>query len=168
MTLHVSNRSGARRTRGYIALAALAAFFCPAAHAIVLGACTASASGVAFGTYTPLTILPSTGTITVMCTLVLGSSSATIDLSTGGSNTFSARTMFSGANTLSYNLYLDAAHSMVWGDGTGGSQPGTLTINGLGNVTANATIYALIPSQDPAAPLPVNNYTDTIMVTVSY
>jgi spore coat protein U-like protein len=73
--------------------------------------------------------------------------------------------MFSGINTLSYNLYLDAAHSMIWGDGTGGSQTGTLTINGLGNVTANATIYALIPSQDPA---PGAGYTDSITVTVNY
>lgn len=159
------NRSAVRRARACLALATLAVFMCPAAHALVLGACTVTATAVAFGTYTPLTTNTSTGTISVSCTLVVGSSTATATLSSGMSGTFTARTMSNGSGgTLSYNLYTTAADNVVWGDGSGGSQPQTLTINGLGNVTVNATVYGLMPSQDPHP----GSYSDTITVSVNY
>jgi spore coat protein U-like protein len=165
MSWQVSNRSAARRVRACLTLAALGAFLCPAAHALALG-CSVAASAVAFGTYTPLTTAPSTGTITITCLSVVGPSPATITLSTGASNTFAARTMSSGGNTLSYNLYLDAAHTQIWGDGTGGSMADTLNLNqGLVGPTTTATVFGLVPAQDPA---PGAAYTDTITVTVSY
>jgi spore coat protein U-like protein len=165
MTRHASIRSGARRAREYIALAALAAFFCPAAHALALN-CSVTASAVAFGTYTPLTTVPSTGTITITCLSVVGPSPATITLSAGASGTFAARTMTSAGNTLSYNLYLDAAHTQIWGTGSGVSLADTLSLNqGALGSTTTATVYGLVPSQDPA---PGANYTDNITVTVSY
>jgi spore coat protein U-like protein len=96
---------------------------------------------------------------------VVGSSTATAALSSGMSGTFTARTMSNGTGgTLRYNLYTIAADSVVWGDGTGGSQTQTLTINGLGSVTVNATVYGLVPLQDPAP----GSYSDTITVTVNY
>jgi spore coat protein U-like protein len=160
-----TNRSRVPRVRACLALAVLAAFVCPAAHAVVLGACTVTATAVAFGTYTPLATATSTGTISVACTLVVGSSTATAALSSGMSGTFTARTMSNGTGgTLRYNLYTTAADSVVWGDGTGGSQTQTLTINGLGSVTVNATVYGLVPLQDPAP----GSYSDTITVTVNY
>jgi spore coat protein U-like protein len=161
MSLHVSNRSGARRVRECMALAALAAFLCPAAHALIVS-CTVTASAVAFGIYTPLTTAPSTGTISLICVVVIPES-VTIALTTGASGTFAARTMSSGAGTLSYNLYTDAGHSVIWGDGSGGSSTVMLPITSLG--LANATVYGQIPSQDPA---PGISYTDTITVSVSY
>jgi spore coat protein U-like protein len=165
MTRRASCRSVARRAREYIALAALAAFFCPAAHALALN-CSVTASAVAFGTYTPLTTAPSTGTISITCLSVVGPSPATITLSTGASGTFAARTMASGGHTLTYNLYLDAAHSQIWGDGSGVSLKDTLNLNqGVLGSTTTATVYGLVPSQDPA---PAASYTDTIIVTVSY
>jgi spore coat protein U-like protein len=160
MTGSVGSRSRARRARECLALAALAAFVCPAAHAAATN-CSASATGVAFGTYTPLTIATSTATITISCAKVKAPAPATITLSAGGSNTFAARTMSSAGNTLTYNLYQDAAHTQIWGDGTGGSLTETLDLT----TTTTATVYGRVPSQDPA---PGANYTDSITVTVSY
>jgi spore coat protein U-like protein len=163
MSRHVSSPSGAHRVRKYVALAALAAFVCPAAHALAVS-CSVTASAIAFGTYTPLTASPSTGTISITCVSVVGTSPATIGLDKGASITFAARIMSSGGNTLSYNLYLDAAHTQIWGDGTGGSLVDMLNLTQGLLTTTNATVYALVPSQDPAA----GSYTDTITVTVSY
>ena len=165
MSWPASNRSRVRRVRTCLALATLTVLVCPAAHAKVAN-CSASATVVAFGTYTPLTTATSTGTISVACTGVSGSNSATAALSSGMSGTFTARTMSNGTGgTLSYNLYTTAADSVVWGDGTGGSQTQTLAINGPpGNVTVNATVYGLVPSQDPRP----GSYLDTITVTVNY
>ena len=164
MTRHVRHRSGARRARECLALAVLAAFLCPAAHALALS-CSVTATAVAFGTYTPLTTDPTTGTITITCLSVVGTSPATITLSAGASNSFAARTMTSGGNTLSYNLYQDSAMSVIWGTGTGGSMAETLNLTqGVVGPTTTATVYGLIPSQDPAPGV----YADTIMVTVAY
>jgi spore coat protein U-like protein len=163
MSRPVSRRSAIRRARACLTLAGLAVFLCPAAHALAVN-CSVTASTVAFGTYTPLTTTPSTGTISITCTSVVGVSPATITLS-AGSGTFTQRTMTSGANTLGYNLYLDAAHTEIWGDGSGGSMADMLNLNqGALGSTTTATVYGLVPSQDPAP----GSYTDTITVSVSY
>jgi len=77
--------------------------------------------------------------------------------------------MKSGTNTLSYNLYFDAAFTQIRGDGTGGSQVGggtlTLTPSSRTQSVPASTIYGRIPAgQDVAA----GNYSDTIIVTVTY
>jgi spore coat protein U-like protein len=170
VTGHLRHRSGTRRVRKCMALAALATFFCPAAHALFLGSCTVTASAVAFGTYTPLTTAPSTGTITVSCGGVLlgGTAAVTVGLSAGASGSFAVRQMRSGTNTLSYNLYTTVANNVVWGDGSGGSSVVNLSVTVpplFGTGQASATVYGLVPSQDPA---PGAAYTDNITVTVSY
>jgi spore coat protein U-like protein len=67
-----------------------------------------------------------------------------------------------GAERLLYNLYLDAARTIVWGDGTGGSQTGPMvTTRGAGGTTT-AYVFGRIPAgQDVAAGV----YGDTIRVT---
>src|SRR6516165_538609 len=90
----------------------LAAFMCiiaPAA-ANATATCTLSASGVSFGVFSG-SQLTFTGTVTMDCT-GSGTSNYTLKLSTGGSGTFSTRRMSSGANTLTYNLYTDSAHTL--------------------------------------------------------
>jgi spore coat protein U-like protein len=78
------------------------------------------------------------------------------------------RTLRSGANTLNYNLYFDAAFTQIRGDGTGGSQQGgaTLTVSsGTRTASTTSVIYGQIPAlQDPAA----GSYADTIVVTLTY
>ena len=95
-----------------------------ALSAPVLGAeanrCVVSVTPVDFGTYNPL--LPgdtrTTGIVTYNCTQ---SRPISITLTRSGSS-YDSRSMGHGPNTVAYNLYLDAAGTMVWGDGSGGSQ----------------------------------------------
>ncbi len=161
----VRRLSGARCLRACLALAALSGLASPLAHGQVFE-CSASATSVAFGTYTPLTPTPlvSTATVTVQC-FVFGQTSVTVYLSTGASGTYTTRTLTSGTYTLKYNLYLNAADTQIWGNGSGVSQIATLTLNPGFPTTANATVYGAIAAlQDPAP----GTYTDTITVTVNY
>jgi len=154
------------RARALIACAALALLGAPPARAGTIASCTISAVGVAFGTYTPLQASPldMNGTINITCTGVAGRNTVTIDLSTGASNSYLARTLITGIHTLNYNLYFDAAYTQVWGNGTGGSVEGSATIR---RRTPNASlpVYgAVAAGQDPAP----GTYGDTIIVSVNY
>ena len=152
------------RARGYAAAAALAAL-CPAAHGAI-ASCTVTASGVAFGTYTPLSpvALNANGTIDVACTGINGRNTITIDLSPGASGSYATRTLLAAALTLKYNLYLDAAETQIWGNGTGGSLEGTATIRRRAP-NATLTVYGAVAAlQDPDP----GTYNDTITVSVSY
>jgi spore coat protein U-like protein len=144
---------------------ALGALASPAARAAI-GSCTVSATGVLFGTYTPVQAAPlaSSGTISIACTAVAGRNTITIDLSTGSSGNYLTRTLTSGGFTLNYDLYLDPANTQIWGDGTGGSVEGTAQIRRR-RPNATLTVYgAVAASQDPAP----GSYTDSITVTVNY
>jgi spore coat protein U-like protein len=129
-----------------------------------LGSCTITAVGVSFGTYDVFggSPLDSTGSVTYNCLSVLGT--ITIDLSRGGAPTFSPRRMLRSAETLNYNLYLDAARMTIWGNATSGtSHYGPVTPPLLTNVTV--TIYGRIPAgQDVSA----GSYTDTVVATINF
>jgi spore coat protein U-like protein len=138
----------------------------PQAHAASITSCTATATSVAFGTYTPLqiTVLASAGTITISCTGVKGRNTVTIDLSQGASGLYTTRTLKAGAATLNYNLYQDAANTEIWGNGTGGSTEASATIRKAAP-TAVLTVYgSVLARQDPAP----GSYGDTITVSVNY
>jgi spore coat protein U-like protein len=135
--------------------------------------CSVTAIGPSFGIYNPLSATPTyaNGQVTATCTLLSGNAT-TVSLvssySSGASGNFTLRTMLSGANTLGYNLYYDAAYSQVRGNGTGGSQSGgaTLTLTpGAPTQTATGVIYGRIPANQDPAP---GSYVDTIVVTVTY
>jgi spore coat protein U-like protein len=102
------------------ALICLAALVAIPAQAAEANRCVVSVTPVQFGVYNPL--LPgdmrTTGIVTYNCTQ---SRPISISLTRGGAS-FYERGMGQGLTALSYNLYLDAAGTMVWGDGSGGSQ----------------------------------------------
>lgn len=127
-------------------------------------ACTVDSSVLAFGSFSPLAsdTVDSTGTISVTC---IESMPYTISLSTGGSGTYSPRSMADGGNYLEYNLYTDAGYSQIWGDGTGGSSTVGSGPALLG--TRDHTVYGRIPisTQRDAK---VGTYGDHITVTISY
>lgn len=127
--------------------------------------CTVSSSGVNFGSFSPLTLatIDSTGSITVNCTDVSSYSAA---LSTGN-GTYSQRRMVSGGNYLSYNLYRDAAHQQVWGDGISSSSYTVILTNPTNGHNNVHTVYGRIPLSIQRA-AHVGIYSDTITVTVSY
>ncbi len=128
--------------------------------------CTLSSTGVSFGTYDVFDPSPlaSTGGITYFC----GPPNLPIEvhLGTGGSGSFLPRRMANGAERLAYNLYLDPAGTLIWGDGTGGTSVLTGTTGPPGppsGRTFTVTIYGRVP---PEQDVTAGVYTDTVVVTL--
>ena len=125
-------------------------------------ACWISTTPVAFGSYNAVnsTDLPSTGSVHYWCSGYVGT--RTVYLSRGLAPSNNPRQMAFGTNRLSYNLYLDAAHSQIWGD----PNPYSYRVNTTANSPdVTLTIYGLIPQgQDVAA----GNYTDNITATINF
>jgi spore coat protein U-like protein len=65
-----------------------------------------------------------------------------------------------GADIVNYNLYLDAAKTQIWRDGTGGS----LTWRPTGN--GSHTIYGKAPAGQTAPG--AGSYTDTVVITINF
>jgi spore coat protein U-like protein len=131
--------------------------------ATVLASCTVSAGTLAFGNYTPTDGSPvdATSTVNVVCT---NGTSYTVALDGGSTaNNVAARAMSDGgSHALSYEIYDDASHATMWGDGTGA----TVTQSGTGNgATQGLTAYGRVPASQFAV---AGNYADTVTVTVSY
>ncbi|MGH7728917.1 MAG: Csu type fimbrial protein [Vulcanimicrobiaceae bacterium] len=129
----------------------------------LLSVCTITPSPVTFGSYDPLLASPVTASapVTISCTLGL-LVSATVTLGTGGSGTFFPRTM-SGPSSLQYQLFTDAAHTIVWGDGTAGTA--TNSYSSLLGGNATFTVYGQIPA---AQSVKVGSYSDTVVETVDF
>src|SRR5262249_4789432 len=87
-----------------------------------------------------------------------------IDLSTGSSGTYTARTLTKSSENLSYNLYLDAAFAVVWGDGSGTTGDYTKG-NPTNNTDVNLTVFGRIPAQQDVS---AGSYSDTIVATINF
>lgn len=150
------------------------ALACLAASVLTLAWCTVASamtctlgtvSGVAFGSYDVFnaTALDTIGTISYTCTDVAGAS-IVIQIDTGSAGTYSPRTLANGAFVLEYNLYLDAARTSVWGDGSAGtSQYGPLVPAEASSTDVN--VYGRIPAGQNAQ---VGTYGDTVVVTIVF
>lgn len=143
----------------------------PAARAV--NTCTVAAATHAFGAYD--TINPTSGTslITVTCSHSTNPAvtfSYTIKLSSG-SGSYAARQMTGTGDTLTYNLYTTAAHTTVWGDGTGttGIVSGSFTVAaGVGRSGFQTqTVYGLIGGAQNVRPGAYST-ASSITVTVTY
>lgn len=131
--------------------------------ATVVSSCSVSATNHSFGNYDPLAALPATGTstVTVQCTLL---TPYNIALNPGGGTgaTVTARKMTKGgSDTLTYSLYRDAAHALVWGETIGTD---TLAFVGTGLAEPHL-VYGQIPARQNVNP---GTYNDTITVTVNF
>jgi len=139
------------------------------AHAL-LQSCNVSATAVNFGLYNPLSGSPTdaTGTITVSCQVLLVGLfvSWTVELSTGSSGSYATRQLRNGADSLTYNLYTTAAHTAIWGDGTGGT--GVVSDNPFLLIGSNSVSYTVYGRLFPGQDRPAGSYSDTIVVTVTY
>lgn len=137
--------------------------------------CNVSATGVAMGSYTPNQGAPadSAGSITIACTkgpleILPLTANYSLNISRGGSSSYSPREMTSGVNKLNYNLYRDPSRLIIWGDSTGGTAEvsGALLLPmSLGTATKTHAVYGRIFGGQNAAP---GTYADLIVVTVSY
>jgi spore coat protein U-like protein len=134
-----------------------------AAGQLPVGFCTIqSPNALAFGTYDPLganatVARDATATIQYNCR---GGARPAISLSAGSAASYAPRTLRFGGDSLGYNLYSDAARTVVWGDGTAGTQ----VVNGAPG-RRTYTIYGRIfPGQVVAS----GGYVDTIVITYNY
>lgn len=131
--------------------------------ATVLKACAVNANPLAFGTYDPTaaTALDATSTLSVLCTV---GTSFTVGLNAGTSTgaTVTARKMTSGANTLAYALFQEAARTNNWGNTPGTDTPPAVTAPVL---PSTLTVYGRVA---PGQNVPAGAYTDTVTVTVNY
>lgn len=82
----------------------------------------------------------------------------------GNSLSYLVRQMRSGGDTLNYNLYIDPAHSTIWGDGS----PGTEKLSGTAPApgTGVSTAYGLIPGNQPG--LAAGSYSDLLTVEIEF
>lgn len=129
--------------------------------------CTITLTPLAFGLYQPGQMVPvdAVANITVRCVAQPGTYVVTIGPGLSGDQL--ARTMLAGpGEILNYNLYRDAAHTQIWGNGT----PPTFTVTGsrtgVGRPTVNVhPLYGrLFENQTPNP----GNYADNLLVTVLF
>ena len=117
---------------------------------------------VSFGTYDPLQSgnLDAAGLLRMRCSP--SGVNASVKIGTGLSGGYQPRYMQSGPNQLGYNLYLDAARTVVWGDGTSGTD-----YLFLGNLRrwVSVPIYGRSPLGQNASP---GSYSDTVIVTIEW
>ena len=153
-------RSLARRVAGLVSALCLIAPM--TADAI---GCRVSVLPFAFGNYSPGDVAPLdvTGNIDVRCTGTEGSFVAT--LSTGTSGSFAERHMLSGPSVMRYNFYINPARTIVWGDGTGGSQSVIRTKPRPGRQDFALPVYGRIP---PGQSVSSGAYSDDIIVTIAF
>lgn len=141
-------------------LLALVLLPCPAQA--ICTSLAVSATPLDFGVYDPSAGAASTGTVTVQCGVgILPSLTVTL---TTGSGSYGQRRMLQGSDALTYNLYVDAAHMMVWGDGTGGTA--TQGLSGL--ISLGATDYTVYGAMDAGQYPAPGSYGDTITVSVNF
>lgn len=125
-----------------------------------------SVVGVAFGDYDPFSALPldAAGSVSFTCDGFGAADTVLVALSTGGSGSYSSRTLLWGSAVLQYNLYLDAARTLVWGDGSEGSAAWgpTTPVNGQ---AVSIPIYGRVAARQNASP---GSYADTLVVTFTF
>lgn len=128
------------------------------------GSCAISTSPVTFGIYDVFSSAPtdSTGTIVFSCNGA--AHNVSVSLTKGAAPTFTPRTMSDGADTLMYNLYMDAARSTIWGDGSGGTQVYT-DVNPPNSQNVSVPIYGRVP---PGQDVRAGTYTDSVTAIINF
>jgi spore coat protein U-like protein len=124
----------------------------------VADVCSVSVVGPSFGIYDTTSKSPNdaVGRVQISC-----KSGATITVSTGGSGAYFPRAMRSGAATLAYNLFVDAARTRILGTWGGGTQ----VIFVPQGTNRSVPIFGRIPPLQDVDP---GTYTDTLTVSVFF
>lgn len=141
----------------HLRILAVALLLLPAAASAAPGCSVTVVSGLSFGTYDVFAPTPLTSTARVRLNCPKGLA-AQILLSSGSSSTFGWRELRSSTGALRYNVYQNPAWSIVWGDGSDGSNA---YVTSGGNV--QMILYGRIPAgQD----VPDGTYADTLVLTL--
>jgi spore coat protein U-like protein len=152
-----------RRTVSPARLAVAAVCLLLVADAADAAQCTVTTTSVNFGSYNVFDMTPtdSTGTVTLNCNG--GAKNVQIEISRGGAPTFFSRFMSRGSEMLFYNLFQNAARTIIWGDGAGA--PPYYAGDPPNNTDIRLTIYARVP---PGQDVSAGTYNDNVTVTVQY
>ena len=156
----VSVRTAASEAVIAAVIAAMPGGIARAAPPSAPGTCAiTSATGLAFGTYDPFSAAPVlvTGLVRHRCARKV---LPRITLDGGQGASFAPRWMRSTRDALAYNLYLDAACTEIWGDGSQGTREYDAVTG-----TANVTIYGRIP---PGQDVSAGAYSDVVTVTFEF
>jgi len=134
------------------------------------GACSCSISltALSFGIYDPLSASPrdTVGTMSISCSSPdPAASTFTVSLSGGNSGDVNARRMMSGSHPLYYNIYTNAARTIIWGDDSGGGASVSAGFPPSVRSEKTFNMYGRIPAQQNAW---VGTYIDEVTVTVAY
>jgi len=130
--------------------------------------CSTSVTSIAFGNYNTQSLSPTdtVGTVSVSCSSPdPANSTMSIALSPGSSGNANARAMQAASHPLYYNLYTNAARTIIWGDDSGGGESVAASFPATSRSTVKLSIYGRIPAQQNAW---VGTYHDSVTVTVSY
>jgi len=128
--------------------------------------CVITTPDLDFGTFDGLADTSSTSTITVRCS---NGTPYTVDLSAGLSGNVADRTMTSGSSAvpLRYNLYTNAAHTQIWGNGQDSTFRASGTGAGMGTARTH-TVYGFLAALDNQGEVDAGSYLDVITATVTY
>jgi len=126
--------------------------------------CSIGGAAIAFGAYDPTgaIALDTAGTVIYRCGQ--RDHNIMITLSQGGGTSYATRRMVKGADQLFYNLYRDAGRTVIWGDGSAGTQAYTIQ-NPPNTQDVTVPIFGRIPALQNAGE---GVYSDTITVTLTF
>jgi len=128
--------------------------------------CLVSTTNMNFGIFNGVGNLTGTADINVRCTDGVGYTIG-LDVGTGGGNIATGRLLDGpGAETLTYNLYSDPAHTVIWGFALADRVGATGTGLALANEFTHQVNGQLLAAGNEGAA--VGAYTSTIGVTVEY
>lgn len=135
----------------------------------VEAACALVTTNLVFGNYVngSSIALDATTNMTVSCDGIAGQViTYTITINSGNSGLFTQRKLTNGANSIDYNIYLDPARTLIWGDGNAGTSILTdsyISITGMNS--RNYPVYGRITGNQV---IPSGNYSDSLVVTLNY
>lgn len=129
-----------------------------------LAVCSLSGTSISFGNYDVFSTSPldTNGSIVYRCGNA--DNNISISLDRGGATSFNPRQMRNGSQALNYNLYLDAARTVIWGDGTSGTQTYFIK-NPPNNQDVTVPVYGRVPTGQNVSK---GTYSNTITVTINF
>ena len=128
-------------------------------------ACSLGGASVAFGAYDSLVLQPfdTIGSMVFRCNQK--DHSVMITLSRGSGTSYATRRMLNGGQQLFYNLYRDVGRTIIWGDGSGGTQAYLISNPQPNNRDITVPIFGRIPAGQNVR---IGDYTDTITITLMF
>lgn len=136
------------------------------AHAAAVPRCAVvSTVSVGFGAYESGDSKPvdSTGSFAFECDEVGTNDLVAIEISRSRSGSFQPRAMTGPSPSFEYNLYLDAARTVVWGDGSAGTS--VYRVRPVSGRAVSVPIYGRIP---PRQNVRAGRYSDVVIITLMF